>query len=107
MKGRDTEAIALLERVVQLEPANSQAQWRLAALLYDQLRFEDSLAHFREAVRLDPHDSYSHQMLGTVLIKLERYDDALAVLLEASQLSPDDPFIRDNIEIARKKIAGG
>ncbi len=107
VNGRDEEAIALLERVVQLEPSNAQAQWRLAALLYDQFRFEDSLEHFRAAVRLDPQDAFSHQMLGNVLIKLARYDDALAALIQAARLLPDDPIVRENIAIVRSKIGGG
>ena len=105
--GRDEEAIALLKRVVQLEPSNAQAQWRLASLLYDQLRFEESLMHFRAAVRLDPRDAFSQQMLGNVLIKLARYDDALAALNQAAELTPDDEVVRENIAIVRSKIAGG
>ncbi len=105
--GRDVEATALFEKVVELQPSNAQARWRLAVLLYDQLRYQQALGHFREAVRLDPQDAYSHQMLGAVLIKLDRFDDALAALHRAAELDPDNPGLRKNIARVREQVGGG
>ena len=70
MSGKDAKATQLLQRVVELEPTNAQARWRLAALLYDLMDYEQALLHFREAVRLDPQDEYSREMVGTVQSKL-------------------------------------
>ena len=70
LEGEDSAATRLLERVVEIEPANKQARWRLAALLYDQQDFELALIHFREAVRLDPKDDYSRKMVKMIVAKL-------------------------------------
>ena len=105
--GDDLKATSLLKKVVELEPLNADAQWRLAALLYDQRRYTEALEHFRQAVRLDPQDSYSYQMLGSVFIKLERYDDALAALNRACELDPDQPGLRESISLALEKVGGG
>ncbi len=104
INGRDEEATQLLEKVVELEPRNHQARWRLAALLYDQLRYEEAELHFCEAVRLDPHDAYSYQMLGAVLLKLERYEESLAASYRASELAPDNTVVRSNIKLLLKKV---
>jgi Flp pilus assembly protein TadD len=72
MTGDDQQAIALLAQVVEREPENSEARWRLATLLFDQSDFEQAEVHFREAVALDPSDSISHQMLGAILLKSSR-----------------------------------
>jgi tetratricopeptide (TPR) repeat protein len=107
MNGRDAEATALLERVVELEPINAQARWRLAALLYDQLRYEEAQFHFSEAVRLDPQDAYSYQMLGAACMKLGRYQESLAALYRASELDPDNTVIRRNITMTLKMVGPG
>ena len=103
--GNDVKATSLLREVVELEPLNADAQWRLAQLLYDQAQFGEALEHFRHAVRLDPKDSHSYQMLGLVYIKLDRYDDSLAALIRARELAPDQPGLRESILLVRKKLA--
>ena len=107
MKGRDSEAIELLGKVVELQPGNAQAHWRLGVLLYDQLRFQESRFHFSEAVRLNPEDAYSCQMLGVTLMKLGRYQESLSALYRASELAPDNAVIRDNINATLKKVERG
>jgi len=107
VEGSDTDAVELFEQVVALEPRNSQARWRLAALYYDQLRYQDALVHFREAVELEPHDTYCQQMLGTVLMKLDRPDEALNVFYQAAKLEPEDESIQDNIRFVLQTLERG
>jgi tetratricopeptide (TPR) repeat protein len=107
LKGLDGKAITLLQRVVELQPGNAQARWRLAALLYDQFRYEESREHFHEAIRLDPLDAYSHQMLGLLLIKFEQYEEALVVFSRASELEPENPYIRDGITTTLRQLGRG
>ena len=66
MIGFDAQAMDLFERVVQHEPNNAQAHWRLASLLHAQMSYDPARHHFAEAFRLNPADSYSQQMLETI-----------------------------------------
>lgn len=105
--GNDPEAIALLQRVVILEPEHAEAHWRLASLLYDQQRFQESLDHFQTALRLNPDDAHSRRMIGMALIQLARFEDAVRVLREAIKRQPDDLALRENLELAKSRIGGG
>jgi tetratricopeptide (TPR) repeat protein len=107
LKGLDWRAIELLQQVVAIQPENAQARWRLAALLYDAARYQESRTHFREAIRLDPSDAYSHQMLGALLVKLEQYEEALAVLTRAKELDPENPSIRNGLTTTLRQLGRG
>ena len=104
VKGMDVKAIELLEKVVRLQPDDAQARWRLAVLLYEHDRLEESVEQFRAAVRLDPQDLYSQQMLGRALLKLKRYDEARSAMERALKSAPNDPQIKENLAAARDKL---
>lgn len=109
MKGRDQQAVTLLERVVELEPTNSQAQWRLGALRYDQLAFDEALECFRQAVRLDPKNEDSQRMLCNTLIQLNRYEEALDALNAFERVATDlkhREFIKKTKATVQRKRAG-
>lgn len=103
VNGHDSEAIELLRRVVELEPANVQARWRLAALLYDQAQFQEAVIHFRVAVELDPNDASSFQMLGSALQELGRHEAALEAWTRAAKLEPNNDSVRQSIESLRNR----
>jgi tetratricopeptide (TPR) repeat protein len=107
MTGSDGQAIALLEKVVESEPGNSEARWRLATLLFDQMRYEQAEVQFREAVRLNPADAVSHQMLGILSLKFSRYQQALESFQRAQALIPNDESVRDNIAFTLKQLDRG
>jgi tetratricopeptide (TPR) repeat protein len=93
MVGSDEKAIDLLEVILEHDPDHAQARWRLAALLYDQSRYDEAKRHFHEAVRIDPSDAYSHHMLGGISLIFKRFSEALESLQRAEALSPDDSAI--------------
>lgn len=101
--GNDEQALALLARVVELEPDNAEARWRLATLLYDQGRFTAALPHFQAAVRADASNAYTFQMLGLTFSKLNQHDDAIAALKHAAALSPDHPGIAESMALVRNR----
>lgn len=102
--GSDAQAIDLFQQVVDLEPTNSEARWRLATLLFDQDDHEQAELHFREAVKLNPTDGQSHQMLGAILLQSARYEQALQSFQRAAELQPQDAAIRDNIALTLEKM---
>ncbi len=107
MTGADEQAMTLLTKVVEREPNNAQARWRLATLLYDQTKYEEAKTQIVEAVRLDPSDAYSQQILGALLLKSGEYEQALMVFHRAEELAPNDEGIRANIKFALEQLGRG
>ena len=86
--GRRAEAIASLERAVDLRPRAST--WLLLGQTLQQaLRLPDALACCEKAVALEPRNAEGWLQFGTVLELLGRADLALQRLETAAQLAPD------------------
>ena len=90
MVGSDEQAMELFTKVVEHDPNHVQARWRMATLLFDQMKYDQARLQFGEAVRLDPSDATSHHRLGAISLIFREYDEALASLQRAYALTPND-----------------
>jgi len=93
------EAIAQLERALQLDPKFARAHARLASLLsvatnYVPYDFAASMAgaedHAHRATELDPKLAEPHAALGQALLRQRRFVESLAALERAVALDPTD-----------------
>jgi predicted O-linked N-acetylglucosamine transferase (SPINDLY family) len=87
-RGRLDEAIALLRRAVELEPANAAARCNLASAYRDRGERQAALAAYREAARLAPQLAEAHYGIGLMLLAERSYEEALASLQRAIALNP-------------------
>jgi tetratricopeptide (TPR) repeat protein len=91
--GRRSQAIADAQRLVEVHPARSAADWfNLAYLLEEAERYDEAEPAFRRATELDPQLDRAWYGLGLVLIRQQRLDEAVAALERNTKLQPMSPY---------------
>lgn len=84
------KAAEAYKKVVEAEPENHQAHFRLG-LAYNKLNKDQEAARaFRQAVKLNPEDTLYQKELGKILIKLAQYREAIGPLKKALELDPEN-----------------
>lgn len=90
---RPEEAIAWLERTLELAPSNVDAHVHLIDALALVGRHEDAEVHFYMAVQLSPENASAHAALAESLLDRREYDRAVWCLREAARLDPYLPRV--------------
>ena len=91
--GRRSQAIADQQRLVEVHPSRSAADWfNLAYLLDEAERHDEAEPAFRRAVELDPKLDRAWYGLGLALIRQHRLDEAVEALKRNTELQPMSPF---------------
>lgn len=91
--GRRSQAIADAQRLVDVHPSRSAADWfNLAYLLEEAERYEEAEAAFRRATELDPELDRAWYGLALVLIRRHQLDEAVAALERNTKLQPMSPY---------------
>lgn len=85
--GERLQAEMALRRAVAIDPGESEAQFLLGQLLYQQGRFSEALQPAMEAAAKLPHRPESHRLLGLTLTRLGRTAEAAFCLENAERLS--------------------
>jgi tetratricopeptide (TPR) repeat protein len=113
--GQADAAIADAQRLVQVHPKRSAADWfNLAFLLERANRLAEAEAAFRGALDLDDQLDRAWYGLGVTLVRLGRLDDAVVALKRNTKLQPMSPYgwyqlaqvhvAREHTEEARRVI---
>ncbi len=74
---------------LQKNPGSWMAQDSFAAVLMQQGKNEEALAHLQTSLALDPNNAETQTNLGSVLTQLGRVNEALPFLQKAVELEPD------------------
>jgi tetratricopeptide (TPR) repeat protein len=91
--GRRSQAIADQQRLVEVHPRRSAADWfNLAYLLDEAGRHDEAEPAFRRAVELDPKLDRAWYGLGLSLIRMQRLDEAVEALKRNTELQPMSPY---------------
>ncbi|MFL5853426.1 MAG: tetratricopeptide repeat protein, partial [Solirubrobacteraceae bacterium] len=80
---RSEEAVALIERSLQVEPERADWHSNLGIVLQDRLDLDGAIAAYRRAIALEPTHANAHSNLGVVLRAKGRPDEAEAAYREA------------------------
>lgn len=104
-EGRDSDAAALLEQAVDIDPANSSALIALADLYAEQDEYVRAGLFYERASAFD--DVEERALLGHAQMAIDRadYETALELLREASEAAPNRYDLRANIEILENIVA--
>jgi Flp pilus assembly protein TadD len=106
-RGKEAEALALMEQVIEINPRNSDALNYLAYGLIEKgedLGRAQSLA--RRALEVKPQDPYYLDTLGWALFKAGNLEESEAALAKAAGGAGDDIVVLEHyieVLVARKK----
>lgn len=95
-QGRPAEAVPLLTRAVELDPAMAPAHYNLGFALEGLERWEEALAAYRRTVAVAPRMADAHNNLGNMLQKQGRHEEALAAFERAIALRQGDAAFHMN-----------
>jgi Tfp pilus assembly protein PilF len=87
--GRHDQAIALLERAIQIQPSSAAFHADLGMALVGLGRHDQAVASYRLALKLDPLSAAAHHNLGVALMELGSLDDAAECYRRAIAIKPD------------------
>lgn len=94
------DAVRLLERATEEDPANLAAHRNLALALIDAGRPEQAIAALQALARLDPADAWTQLELGRLFAARGRFDRSLAHLERAVELAPRHKQARVELGLA-------
>ncbi|MCY3620207.1 MAG: tetratricopeptide repeat protein [Gammaproteobacteria bacterium] len=86
--GRPGQALATVQRGLDLRPSFAPFHLTIANLLRDGRDLETALGHVEQAIELNPSSGYAHEQRGRLLFGLNRHEDAKAAFESALQFEP-------------------
>jgi len=99
--GRRAEAIAVLNRAIELAPNSDDGYRRLGAALVGDGRTPEALAAYRKAVELNPYYWLNYSALGGAHFEIGEYNEALEAYQKVTELEPDNVWGYLNIGAVR------
>jgi tetratricopeptide (TPR) repeat protein len=103
--GEPREAIALLEKALQLDPNYVEAHNNLGAALARNGRVAEAMDHYEQALRIDPNSFNCHYNLAVAFTRQSRPRDAITHFREALRIDPNSPTAHYNLGLAQ--VAAG
>ena len=97
LAGKAEDAIAVLEKTLQIAPRDGVSHGNLGVYLLGEGRYKEAESHFRQAAQSDQETSaaaWSGNLIH-VLILQERWSDALEEAKEAINSHPEDERLRE------------
>ena len=98
------QAIAVYERVLDLDPMHAAAHINLGTLYYNRQDYTAAEDHYRKAIQIDPRYALAYFDLGNVLDETGRVGDAIQTYLTALQLAPTYADAHYNLALAYEKM---
>jgi tetratricopeptide (TPR) repeat protein/S1-C subfamily serine protease len=90
---RHQEAIAALDRAIQLKPDFDRAYHAKGLAFYTQYDWQQALVAFERATQINPLNAESWRMQTEILFILQKYPEALAASNKAIELNPTDSVV--------------
>lgn len=88
-QGRLDDAVHEFQRVLALNPGDTEAHNGLGSALFRQGRSAEAMDQYREAIRLDPGFADAYYNLGEALSQANKMAEAIPAYEKAIQLNPD------------------
>ena len=98
------QAIAVYQRVLELDPQHAAAHINLGTLHYNHQDYKLAESHYRNALEIDPRYALAHFDLGNVLDETGRVSEAIQTYLTAIQLAPTYADAHYNLALAYEKV---
>ena len=98
--GQLGEAIAKLQRAVQIYPDYAVGHYNLGVVLFREGKFDDALAEFEKAVKLNPNYAEAHTNLGLALVQKGQRRAAIEQYQMALKINPIFALAHANLGVA-------
>jgi tetratricopeptide (TPR) repeat protein len=99
-----SEAIAVYQKVLEMDPNHAAAHINLGTLYYNRQEYVLAEKHYRSAIQIDPRYALAYFDLGNVLDETGRVQEAIATYQIAIQLAPTYADAHYNIALAYEKV---
>ncbi len=99
-----TEAAAVYQRVLEIDPDHAAGHINLGTLYYNRQDYSLAEKHYRTAIKIDPRYALAHFDLGNVLDETGRVQEAIQAYTTALQLAPTYADAHYNVALAYEKI---
>ncbi|WP_062292745.1 tetratricopeptide repeat protein [Nostoc piscinale] len=86
--GKYAESEAAYRQIIQIEPSNAAAYYKLCDVLDDQNKLDAAIAACQKSVQLNVREEKTHNLLGYVFNRQKKLDAAVAAYKKAIQLNP-------------------
>ncbi len=87
--GQYPEAVAELQRALELDSSNEDAYVGLALALEHQGKIDEAEKTYQRAIDSHPNSRYSHNSLGTFYLRRNQYEKALGMFQKVIELAPE------------------
>jgi tetratricopeptide (TPR) repeat protein len=88
--GNFEQALALLTRVVELEPAHKTGWIHLGQAYVGLRRYPEAVAAFKKQLEINPYDEFANNNLAAAYVRLRQYADAEAAFRKQLEANPLD-----------------
>lgn len=96
--GSQQKAIALMEKVLEIDPDHTEALNYLGYTWADNnVNLAKALEYIQKAIRLNPGNGYIQDSLGWVYFRMGKLELAIVEILKALELEPQDPNIYEHL----------
>ena len=95
--GQCANALAYMQKAIELSPANPDAYTNLGNFLQELGRFEKAADNYQQALQIKPDCAEIHNNLGISYQRMNRHKEAETVFLRALQVKPD--FVEAHINL--------
>ena len=102
--GTQTQAIAVYQAVLEIDPEHAAANINLGTLYYNRQDYALAEKHYRVAIAIDPRYALAYFDLGNVLDETGRVMEAIQAYNTALQLAPTYGDAHYNVALAYEKI---
>ncbi len=96
-QGDYRKAVAIWERVIELDPANVEARRNLGMAYVELQETDKARENLVEAAVLDPKDAWSFVVLGNILAKENDWEGAERFFKQALELKPEDGWAMNSL----------
>jgi predicted TPR repeat methyltransferase len=98
-QARSEQAVALIERSLELEPDRADWHSNLGIVLQDRLKLDDAIAAYQRAIALDPDHANAHNNLGVVMRAKGQEVEAEAAYRAAIRIDPEHSDAYHNLGV--------
>ncbi len=99
-----TDAIAIYQKVLELEPQHAAAHINLGTIFYNRQDYIKAELHYRAAIEADPRYALAYFDLGNVLDETGRVPEAIKAYSTALVLAPTYGDAHYNLALAYEKM---